>query len=145
MAGFLTPLKLEFLDGKKWKLLEPLRYHVGAPRSRESVYVPAEYLTDFASVPRGLWNIFPPTGPYGKAAVVHDYLYQHRRVIVDSDPYSRTTFITRAQADAIFREAMQVLGVKWWPRVPVFLGVRVGGWLSWNRYREEERDVELEW
>ena len=147
MAGFLTPLQVEFIDGKKWRLTTRLEYRIGAPESNEAVVVPEGYLTDFASVPRGLWNIFPPTGAYGKAAVVHDFLYQQRIVHtnVNNAQYFGKYYVSRSQADKIFLEAMNVLGVRWWPRVPVFLGVRAGGWVSWNKYREDEHATELEW
>ena len=51
-----------------------------------------------------LWNILPPTGPYGKAAVLHDWLYR------------TAGKATRAQADRVLREAMEALGVGWWTR-----------------------------
>lgn len=36
--------------------------------------VPSGYRTDFASVPRFFWRIFPPIGRYCQAAVLHDWL-----------------------------------------------------------------------
>ncbi|NDU95703.1 DUF1353 domain-containing protein [Spirosoma terrae] len=37
--------------------------------------IPAGFCTDFASVPKLLWWIFPPVGDHILADVVHDYLY----------------------------------------------------------------------
>lgn len=90
------------------------------------ITVPAGFKTDLASIPKILWNILPPVGRYDAAAVVHDYLYQHNGV-------------TRAEADAVLREAMEVLGVRWSQRWAIYAGVRVGGWKTWNRYRRQER------
>jgi Protein of unknown function (DUF1353) len=67
-----------------------------------TVHVPVGFVTDFASVPRWLWSFLPPTGQYGKASLVHDYLYE-----------TPTFACTRHDADRTFLEGMQVLGVSW--------------------------------
>lgn len=135
MSDFLTPLQLEFIDGHLWRLLTPLEYHLGAPDGEEVVIVPTGFFTDFASIPRGLWNLFPPTGKYGKAAVIHDFLYQQREI---HGPGTGPRLCTRGEADAIFKEAMGVLGVGAFTRWTIYLGLRVGGWATWNKYREGE-------
>lgn len=139
MAAFLTPLELEFIDGTKWKVTAPFDYRLGAPDGKEFVHIPAGFITDFASVPRGLWNLLPPIGPYGKAAVVHDWLYQ-TMVIEETENGSWRWFraVDRKEADHILHEGMKVLGVNWWTRWAIYLGVRVGGWVPWNKYREQE-------
>ena len=118
MAGFLSPLKLEYLDGREWRVDEPFEYHIGSPESGMVIRVRAGFKTDFASVPRLFWRIFPPTGTYGKAAVIHDHLY-------------RTALTSRAMADAIFLEAMGVLNVARWKRWAMYLAVR---WFGWAAY-----------
>lgn len=75
------------------------------------VTVPAGFQTDLASIPRLFWRIFPPMGPWNKAAVVHDFLY--------SVPEC-SSFL----ADAIFREAMAQLKVPLWRRVVMYYAVR---------------------
>lgn len=82
------------------------------------VMVPAGFQTDFASVPRIFWNIFPPYGRHGKAAVIHDYLY----ALVRQGKFHR------AMADAVFLAAMKELGVSWWRRTVMYLSVRLFGW-----------------
>uniref|UniRef100_A0A6M3KK14 DUF1353 domain-containing protein n=1 Tax=viral metagenome TaxID=1070528 RepID=A0A6M3KK14_9ZZZZ len=120
MSSFTTPLIVTpMLDGRKWKLVEPFRYHVGTRRSKEVITVPVGFITDFASVPSIFWSLIPPTGKYGKATVVHDFLYQ-----------AKTR--TRKEADAIFLEAMAVLGVKNWRKYPMYWAVRLFGWLAWR-------------
>lgn len=133
MAGkFLDPLELEFIDGTKWKLTTAFDYRLGTPDGAEYVRVPREFLTDFASIPRLLWNVLPPAGLYGKAAVVHDWLYQQRVI----RPAGR--LCDRAEADRTLLEAMEVLEVHRLTRLVIYAGVRVGGWLTWNRYRAKE-------
>ena len=132
MAGtFYDPLEVEYIDGRRWKVTAEFDYHLGDVNGLETVHVPSGFVTDFASIPRLFWNLFPPTGSYGKAAVIHDWLYQKR--IVRNGCYR---FVERAEADAIFREAMRVLGVSWFTRQSLYLGVRAGGWLTWRSYRE---------
>ena len=79
-----------------------------------TVKVPRGFLTDFASVPRFMWLVFPPTGKYNRPATIHDFLY----VI---QPCSRWT------ADAVFREAMIEAGVPFWKRWLIWAAVRVFG------------------
>lgn len=76
------------------------------------VTVPAGTKTDLASIPRIFWRIFPPTGRYNRAAVVHDFLY--------SVPEC-SSFL----ADAIFRECMAQLEVPLWRRVVMYYSVRL--------------------
>ena len=76
------------------------------------IEVPAGFETDFASVPRLFWPLFPPTGKWRRAAIVHDYL-------CDQPDFPR--FL----ATAIFREAMRCLGVPAWQRWCMYVGVRM--------------------
>lgn len=108
MESFPKPLKLEFIDNpeqyrRRFKLTNPFEYHFPAKDgSPDCVHVPTDYPTDFASVPRVFWPIFPPVARYGKAAVIHDYLCDHPEIR------------KRQDADLIFKRAMQDLGVAPW-------------------------------
>lgn len=135
MAGFLSPLRVEFIDGKHWRVLERFDYHVGRSDGEEFVQVEVGFLTDFASIPRPLWSMWPPTGAYGKAAVIHDRLYV--APVVRTLTTARA--ISRKDADAIFLEGMEVLGIGWFTRRTLWTAVRTGGWAPWNRYRKTDR------
>ncbi len=120
MSSFTSPLRLELTDRETkgravFRLLDAFTYEIGAEGSGLIVTVPAGTETDFASVPRFFWRLVPPTGKHGKAAVLHDYLYQ------------KQSGFTKLLADAIFLEAMTVLGVPWWRRWSMFLAVRFFG------------------
>lgn len=122
MSSFTTPLIVSPLqDGRKWRLVEEFDYAVGSEESEDVIHVPAGFITDFASSPSQIWWLIPPWGRYGKAAVIHDYLYQ-------------TKARTRKEADDIFREAMGVLGVEKWRIALMYWGVRNFGWLAWRKY-----------
>jgi hypothetical protein len=114
MKGFLSPLRMENIDGHTMKLIAPLRYQTEIDPALGVIKVQAGFITDFASVPRGLWNLFPPNGTYVPAAVVHDWLY--RRTIID-----------RKICDRVFEEAMQCLGVSWFTRKLIYRAVRLFG------------------
>lgn len=99
-----------------WILDEPLIYQAD---SSELITVPAGFSTDLASIPRPLQAVIPLNGKHRAAAIVHDYLY----AIQDR---------TRAQADAIFLEAMKACRVRYTQRYAMYWGVRIGGWVPWN-------------
>lgn len=124
MAKFLTELDTRALKGDKWLVLTPLVYESDVLKT--TVTVPAGFITDLASVPRGLWNLFPPWGDYDSAAVVHDWLYNHGHV-------------TRAQADAVLKEGSEALGVSRFTRWALYSAVRSGGWIPWRKYREADK------
>lgn len=116
---FLEPLVLEFLDGHNYKLISEFDYHTDVD-PLVIVKVPKGFITDFASVPKILWNILPPTGQYGKAAVIHDYLY-------------RTLYqATKDEADCVFLEAMKALGVGVLTRYTMYYAVRYFGGRSYK-------------
>lgn len=120
-SAFRTPLDTRYLDGRNWMVLQPFEYAVGSlEKPREIISIPAGFVTDFASIPRILWPIYPPTGPYGKAAVVHDWLYS-TEVVFRRRP--------RADADMVFLEGMVVLEVPWTTRHVLYRHVRMYGWL----------------
>lgn len=118
MSAFTKPLILEYLDGRNWSVRE--EFDFASEQAERIIRVPRRFLTDFASVPRFFWRILPPTGAYGKAAVIHDYLY-------------RTGSAPRALADAVFLEGMTVLNVPAWKRQTMYWAVRLFGGLAYRR------------
>jgi hypothetical protein len=90
-----------------WELVEPMTYRLVQPDEGEVVTVPPGFRTDFASIPRPFWSVIAPWGRHGRAAVIHDFLYQLGAV---TDP-TRATLRrpSKREADRIFREAMVVL------------------------------------
>ncbi len=119
MSRFTNVLVVSpYPDGKTWYLRGDFGYDVGAEGSGRTIIVPEGFTTDFASVPRPLWSIFPKWGKYGNAAVIHDYLY-----------FVQLT--TRKETDGIFLEAMGILNVSGWQKWPIYWGVRLFGFIAW--------------
>jgi uncharacterized protein DUF1353 len=147
---FLDPLELEYMDGRFWRVTQPFSYAVGSPGGKTVIEVPANFITDFASIPRVLWSLLPPTGFYGKAAVIHDFCYLYGR-IGDME-------ISQKYSDDVLNEAMCVLAAEWvlthgrstpdFPQIPrgelrtliereiIYRGVRLFGFFTWRRYRK---------
>ncbi len=120
MSSFTTPADLRLVGNRLFELISPFEYHVGSFPSDHVIRVPAGFVTDLASVPRALWSIMPPHGRYAKAAIIHDYLYA-------------SPIVSRKQADDIFLEAMEVLGVAKWRRLAMYYAVRLFGQSSYTR------------
>lgn len=130
MSAFADPLEVEILDRARGgrvtaRLLRGFSYRPSTGGDGQLIAVPAGFVTDFASVPWGFWNIEPPLGAAGgKAAVIHDYLYSTRGL---GGRYSR------AQADGIFRQALGALGAPRWKQALLWAAVRIGGASGWGR------------
>jgi len=111
--AFLTRVQVEEVDDVNWRLLSDLIF-----KTKDIEYrVPEGYVTDFASVPRATSWMYPRTGAYSKAAILHDWL------ITDMLP---TGYITSTHVDRMFREAMRLSGVPLPRRWVMWAGVRLG-------------------
>ena len=125
MSSFRSKLVISpVTGGKRWLLIEPFEYERGKMESFDIIRVPKDFETDFASIPRIFWSILPPWGRYGKAAVLHDWMYFNGKK-------------TRKECDSIFLEAMGVLKVSWWKKKVMYLGVRSFGSIVWKAHRKK--------
>ena len=107
-------------DGRTITLLAPFRCcSLEGYSPAYDITVPVGFVSDMASVPRIFWNIIPPWGTYGPAAIAHDWLYR------DAIP-------TRADDDAILLDLMSRLDTPWCERQAIYWAVRSWGWLYWK-------------
>ena len=116
-------------DDMPYTLLSPLDYD--SVLLQEHIQVPTGFTTDIASIPRLVQPLIPKEGKYNRPAVVHDDLYSTGNV--------NGTPITRKQADDVLAEAMRAANVDPDRARLIYLGVRVGGWYPWWKYRRAER------
>lgn len=130
--SFKTPLDVRVKDsGKRFLLLNQFTYvWRGIDGKPLEITVPKWFDTDFASIPRFAKIVIPKLGRYNKAAVVHDYLYQHHHLNVDEN---YVYLFDRILADTVFRDAMMDSGVKPWKYNLMYWAVRLGGWLAWKK------------
>ncbi|WP_293451089.1 DUF1353 domain-containing protein [Phenylobacterium sp.] len=75
-------------------------------------------VTDLASIPPAFRWLLAPSGPFVKAAALHDYLY------ITWGIYG---WYTREECDAIFYEAMIATGIPEHQARIIWQGVRAGG------------------
>jgi hypothetical protein len=111
-----------YIDGTMlWK---PNPGQNGAP-----VILPKWFVTDLASVPSGLWSIYPPTGRYAYAAIVHDYLYwfQDR---------------SREDADHILAAAMADAKVPSATINTFYVALRAAGKIAWESNKKARESGE---
>ena len=119
MSQFIGELILEpFDDERTWKLQQKFQYQSDLLGC--AITVPKGFVTDGASVPRIFWNLRPPFGLYGEAAVIHDYLYRWQR-------------FTRRQSDDTFLEGMRVKGTPKLIYMVIWAAVRLFGASAWRR------------
>jgi hypothetical protein len=113
---FHTPLRVEKVDARNWRLTDDLVYVTswGWP-----ITVPKGFVTDFASTPRPIWWLMPPSDEYDAAAVVHDWFYRNH--------------FTRWLCDGLFYEAGNALLVPFWKIWTMYFFLRLFGWWAWRR------------
>lgn len=122
LPQFVTKLVLEeYMRGARsvpgeWVVYSRLVYD----RGHEQIIVPRGFITDLASIPKLLRNLLDVNDSHRRAAVLHDFLYCLQG-------------FTRKQCDDMFLEAMTVIGVSAGKRHLMYLAVRAGGWLIWNK------------
>lgn len=132
-SRFLTHLAAE-ADDLPYVLLADLIYD--SVRLGARVVVPAGFSTDLASIPRLVQPLIPKEGKYNRPAVVHDWLYANGSIGPKGGLVSRP--VARATADAVLREAMASLLVDAERAELIYMGVRVGGWYPWRKYRKAD-------
>ena len=126
MGQKLTPLDTRDLGGRRAEILSDFVYESD---ELGTITVPAGFVTDFHSIPRGLWNILPPWD-HKPAAVVHDFLYKEGEA--NGEP------VNRGQADRTYNQILEDEGAPTWRRRLQYRGVRLGGWRSWGKYRKAD-------
>jgi hypothetical protein len=123
MSAFLDKLIVTEISDSVFQIYDhPFRYQ--SDIVQRTFTVPVGFFTDFASVPR-IGIIYAMLGDTAhEPAVIHDWLY-----------YS--ALVPRSVADHVLLEAMGVIGLPAWRRLPIYWGVRVGGWYAWNDHRKK--------
>lgn len=108
MAHFEGRIVVEYINGNTWLLLEPFVF-VSDMAGR--IEVPADFSTDFNSVPRLFWRLIPKT-EFGQAAVIHDWLWRMEKADLRI-------------ANLVFREALETLGAPKWRVRAMFWAVEI--------------------
>lgn len=104
---FLTPLRVQKLEGDYWILTDHLIYESENKMFKGTLIAVAGFQTNFASIPRPLWSIFPKMGKWDMAAVMHDAAYGHSLYT----PSGIRINLIKKYADKLFYDAMLDCGV----------------------------------
>ena len=102
-----TITQLVLSEPPLWMVGEPLQYR--SDDGRYMIEVPAGFVTDLASIPKGLWWWQSPQERTAAPAIIHDYLYWEQSCEKD-------------EADAMMYLAMEKLQVKGIPLI--YAGIR---------------------
>ena len=105
---------------RHWVLLEAISF--------DGVQVLEGFSFDGASIPVGLRWKFPHGGAKMFGACLHDHLYRKARG-------------DRKSADILLYRALISNGVDRVNAKLIYIGVRLGGWYTWNRNRRREHWV----
>ena len=138
MARFLDRLDVRLVGSNRWMTLTQFRFESDV--AQRIITVPAEFITDFSSVPRAPLAYLLAGGRAPGPATIHDYGYQH------PDTENRPLW------DAVFLEAMTVnqpdLGFEAEApgiRDAMWAAVRSFGWIPWSRHRQRATQLNPIW
>ncbi len=114
-------------DGRPiFVLEEPFHFWVNGTHHFK---IPSGFRFDYASVPRGLWNLFPPYDPeYAAAALIHDWCYAGE-------------FFPRDFCDELFLGAMKFRGVPDWKRNTMYAAVRLFGGKAYKTHKQMTKET----
>ena len=107
-SRFLSELDVRKDGQRTWKLLADLAFYSDDTSHGAGVYVaPRGSITNFASIPRIGWVIWPPVDNYDWAAVIHDTGYNCGLRTQHGQP----THPIKARCDDLFYEGMLAMRV----------------------------------
>lgn len=116
--------KVSTSDGRHFTLIdEPIEYRSDVILQNHLIVMPVGTQFDGASTPWGGWNVFPPFGPWWRAAGLHDFLY-------------RGTKLPKDACDKVFLEAMIDCEVDTARANAMYLAVLKMGAGAFNQRRE---------
>ena len=112
-------------DVQLYQLTQDFSYE--SDKLGKTVTVPAGLVTDFASIPRPVWQLLDPEDPIiAWPSVIHDYLYTCKGKLPDGTKYNRE------KADSVLREAMEACGAASLIRQSVYQAVKAFGGAHWK-------------
>jgi hypothetical protein len=133
-GAFTIPVIMPVAD-RRHQLWLHTRSFTYTDTSGMQITVKAGAVTDGASIPRLLWSaIGPPLrdARVFNAAAIHDQLYKS---LGDNGQ------LTRAESDRVLYRALRAAGVYQLKALAYYWGVRIGGWVGWNRYARDQEEV----
>jgi hypothetical protein len=123
MNGFLNNPAFRVIGKNQNQLESDLIY---ASDSGELYVVPANFVTDWASIPRVFWLVCSPLDEARLAGTLHDWLYS----LKGEAPYN----LSRKECDDLFKEALKydIPPSPYWRRVVMWACLRIFGSFAWK-------------
>lgn len=129
--AFLSDFRvLDVTEGRETSTLELLQpFQVYSAYLDAIITVPQGFRFDGESIPAALQWLVPPFGQSKRGACVHDYLYRtHGYETISGEIVP----VTRAEADAVYRELITAKGLPKWRATMRWAVLRLVGWAAWN-------------
>ena len=107
-------------------------------------FVEEKEVVNGASIPWFVQWYIPKSGAYNRSAGFHDSGYQSggfKILFLNLDGLFTETFIklTQKQVDNAYLKFMQLRKVKESNRKAQYIGLRLLGWIKWNKYRKQDK------
>ena len=115
--GDSTAISVEIMKDGSFRLLEDVQFEITDMCGVHfKIVVPAQFLSDGASIPRCFWSIIgaPISGDWLECSIIHDWM------TVQAKSYRE-----RRLADTIFLHMLEEAKVAKWRRVLMYLAVRL--------------------
>ena len=149
MGKFNNKISAEFHPPKKWILERALSYQnddmdvgglekVGVKCPAHKITCKKGFITDLASVPRGIWWLIAPWD-IARAAIIHDLLYKRiRQYRADGGDDKDVISEAKKASDDVFHMAMKDAepSVSGWKIAAAYYAVRMFG--RWSIIPREE-------
>lgn len=136
--AFLDPLRVKLAGRNRW--ITEARFRFRSMVADRIIEVPAEFVTDFASVPRLPLAYLIAGNRCPQAALPHDFLYQ------------APDWEDRPLADEVFLEAAGVTQPEFGieaegPAIRrlMYSGIRAGGWWAWRSHGKRAAQLNPVW
>jgi hypothetical protein len=129
---FKDTIRVDVLpDGENFVLVEACLFY--SAELRQTVVAPEGFITDFASTPPGVRNVFPKSGPWNRPSIIHDAGYKLRLLTLDG----QRRLLNKLEVDRLFLEGMVAVGVPEWKRTLMYRAVRLFGHGAFKKRRPE--------
>lgn len=130
----LRPLEPHrWLRRRRWELMADWEFDLTLQNAR--IHIPAGFIFDGASIPRLLTAVFSPVGILLIPALLHDWAYQHKFMLVNTGRDLERWWQLKPRQffdDMFFDAARQLYGRDKLLRLP-WLGVRLFGGGAWRK------------
>jgi len=116
----------------------------------ENIYAKTKYgiiclqerrIVNGASIPYLVQWLIPKSGKWNRPAGFHDVGYEDGGFwILQPDGTLLFKKLSQKEVDYVYLKLMQGRGVPAWNRNCQYRGLRMGGWVAWNKYRKLDKN-----